>query len=414
MPLQFSSGLCVALLCFAAPLAAAPARPAPPLPPASGTIVRVSTESQLRAAVSALQSNTTIEIAPGTYSLRDALYVNGTFTNVGIRGATGNSDDVVLAGAGMNNSAVPYGIWVGGDVRGITIANLTIRDVYYHNVILNAGTQTPRLYNLRLVNAGQQIVKANPNTTGGGVDNGIVEYSIIEYVTTSRDYYTNGVDVHAGRNWIIRHNLFRNIRAPQGQLAGPALLMWNRSSATLAEGNTFFDCQREIAFGLIERTPDDHSGGIVRNNFIYRSASIAGDTAIGVFDSPNTQVLHNTILASRTYPSLIEYRFTGTTGAIIANNLLDGSVLARDGARATLTGNVTNATAQMFVNPATGDLRLRATATAVIDTAPAVANCPLDWKGTTRPQGTAADVGADEYDSGASPSAPRNLRIHTN
>jgi len=56
------------------------------------------------------------------------------------------------------------------------------------------------------------------------------------------------------------------------------------------------DCQREIAFGLVERTPDDHTGGVVRNNFVYRSATIAGDAAIGVFDSPNTQVLHNTIL----------------------------------------------------------------------------------------------------------------------
>ena len=93
-------------------------------------------------------------------------------------------------------------------------------------------------------------------------------------------------------------------------------------------------------------------------------------------------MLHNTILASRTYPSLIEYRFAGTTGAVIANNLLDGSILARDGARATVTGNVTNATADMFVNPTTGDLRLKPTATAAIDRAPAVANCPLDWEGT--------------------------------
>ena len=373
--------------------------------------MRVSTESQLRVAVSALRSNTTIEIAPGTYSLTDALYVNGTFTNVGIRGATSSSDDVVLVGAGMNNPAVPFGIWVGGDVRGVTIANLTIRDVYYHNVMLNAGTQSPWLYNLRLVNAGQQIVKANPTSSGGGVDNGIVEYSIIEYVTTSKDYYTNGVDVHTGRNWIIRHNLFRNIRAPQGQLAGPALLMWNKSSGTLAEGNTFIDCQREIAFGLIERSPDDHSGGIVRNNFIYRSPSVAGDTAIGVFDSPNTQVLHNTILASRTYPSLIEYRFAGTLGAVIANNLLDGTVLARDGARATVSGNVTTASADMFVGPATGDLRLKPTASAAIDRASTLAD--WDWEGTPRPQGTAADVGADEYGAGAGPTAPRNLRIST-
>ena len=264
-----------ALLSRAGSSAAAPARPAPALPPPSGTTVNVSTEVQLRDAVASLASNTTIVVAPGTYSLRDALYVNGTFTNIGIRGATGNSDDVVLAGLGMANASVPYGIWVGGNVRGMTIANLTLRDVFYHPIILNAGAQSPLVHNVHLINAGQQFVKSNPNPAGGGADNGIVEYSVIEYETTSRDAYTNGVDVHTGRNWIIRHNLFRNIRAPQGQLAGPAILMWNASSGTLAEGNTFVNCQREIAFGLIERTPDDHTGGIVRNNFIYRDKTIA-------------------------------------------------------------------------------------------------------------------------------------------
>ena len=105
--------------------------------------MNVSTESQLRAAVLSLASNVTIVLAPGTYHLTNALYVNGTFTNVGIRGVTGNSDDVVLAGPGMADASVPFGIWVGGNVRGITIANLTIRDVFYHPIILNAGTQAP-------------------------------------------------------------------------------------------------------------------------------------------------------------------------------------------------------------------------------------------------------------------------------
>jgi len=103
----------------------------------------------------------------------------------------------------------------------VTIANLTIRDVYSHPIILNGGTQSPLIHNVRLVNAGQHFIKANPDGAGGGADNGIVEYSVMEYATTSRDYYTNAVDVHTGDNWIIRHNLFRNIRAPHGQLAGP-------------------------------------------------------------------------------------------------------------------------------------------------------------------------------------------------
>jgi hypothetical protein len=360
--------------------------------------------------VASLSSNTTIVVAPGTYVLRDAIYVNGTFTNVGIRGATGNADDVVLAGPGMTNASVPHGIWVGGNVNGIVIANLTIRDIYYHPIILNAGTQAPLVHNVHLINAGQQFIKSNPNPAGGGVDSGVVQYSVIEYETTSRDYYTNGVDVHTGRNWTVRHNLFRNIRAPQGQLAGPAILMWNASSGSVVESNTFVNCQREIALGLIERTPDDHSGGVVRNNFIYRDPTFAGDAAIGVFDSPNTLVLHNTILGSGTYGSLIEYRFPHTTGVRIASNLLDGTILARNGASGTVTGNVNSASASMFVNPAAADLRLKVTATAAIDRVPVTADVLFDWEGESRPQGPAADAGADEL-TAAVPPAPQNLRI---
>ena len=208
---------------------------------------------------------------------------------------------------------------------------------------------------------------------------------------------------------MIRHSLFRNIRAPLGQLAGPAILMWQGASNSVAEGNTFIDCQREIAFGLIDRvTPHDHAGGIIRNNFIYRHATVAGDAAIGVFDSPNTRVLHNSIVISGTYPNAVEYRFGGTTGVLIANNLLDAAIAARDGAAATVSGNYTTASAGLFVNPAAGDLHLKATASVAIDRA-LQPDCMTDWDGSTRPAGAAADLGADEF--GSAPTPPTNLRI---
>ncbi len=307
----FRAFAALGLAVLAARVDAAPARPAPGLPAPTGIIVNVSSEPQLQAAVAQLQSNTTILIAPGSYTLTSTLYINGTFSNIAVRGSSGNADDVVLRGPGMTNAAygnVPFGIWTGGNVQNVLIANLTIRDLYYHPIILNAGTQSPRVYNVRLVNAGQQFIKSNPDGAGGGVNNGLVEYAVIEYDSTSRDDYTNGVDVHTGQNWIIRHSLFRNIRAPQGQLAGPAVLMWNGSSNSIVEANTFIDCQREIAIGLIDReSPHDHAGGIVRNNFIYRRSAVTGDVAIGVFDSPGTQVLHNTVLiAGGGYPNAID------------------------------------------------------------------------------------------------------------
>jgi len=259
----------------------------PALPAPTGTVVTVSTEPQLQSAIQRLASNTTIVIAPGTYKLSGPLYINGTYANVTLRGSTDNRDDVVLAGAGMTSPAIQYGIWVGGNVQGVTIANLTVRDVYYHPIIFNAGTQAPHVYNVHLINAGEQFIKSNPDGNGGGVNNGIVEYSVLEYTSTSNDAYTNGIDVHTGAGWIIRNNLFRNIVAPPGQLAGPSVLVWNHSSDTLVEGNAFLNCARGISFGLQEVTPGtDHSGGIIRNNFFFRTSAQSGDVAIAVYDSP--------------------------------------------------------------------------------------------------------------------------------
>lgn len=370
---------------------------APPLPPPSGTVVNVSTVAQLTAAVGALASNQTIVLAPGTYVLSSTLWINGSIANATIRGATNNRNDVVLVGQGMGvpSSGVPHGIWTGGNVSGLTIANLTIRDIYRHPIIFNAGTESPRVYNVRLLDAGEQFLKANPDGAGGGVDNGIVEYSVLEYTNTALSNYTNGVDVHTGRDWIIRHNLFRRIRSPQGTLAGPAVLMWNGSSGTTVEGNTFIDCHRDIAFGLIERTPDDHSGGVIRNNFIARSAGAGGDVGIGVMDSPQTKVLHNTIFLNGQYPNAIEYRFVNTTGVTIAGNLADRIALARDGATGSVLNNIWTAAAGWFANASAGDLHLTSQATPALNTAQTTPDVMQDWDGTARPA-TGRDIGADE------------------
>jgi hypothetical protein len=248
----------------------------------------------------------------------------------------------------------------------------------------------------------------------------LVEYSTMEYVIIQQTTpaYTNGVDLK-GPNWIVRHCLFKNIQAPAGSglLAGPAVLAWQGSSNPTIEGNTFINCQREIAVGLVQESGylDNSGGGIVRNNFIYRAASVANaDVAIGVADSPNTRVLNNTALINGSYPNAIEYRFTTTTGTIIRNNLIDGAILARQGATGTASNNVTTATAALFLNPTSGDMHLKTTATAAIDRATTDAEVTNDWDGNPRPVGSAPDLGADELGSGVVPTAPApptNLRI---
>jgi hypothetical protein len=396
--------LLAAMIAMAAPAAASWAEVPPALPPPSGRVVEVSTEAQLQDAIRWLTSGTTVVIAPGTYALTRTLAVKGPLADVVIRGSTRSRDDVVLRGPGMTNPAfgdVESGIWVGGDVQRLTIANLTIRDVYFHPIIMNAGPQAPRLYNLHLINGGQQLLKTNPADDGSGINDGVIEYSVFEYAPNSRDWYANAIQVLAGHDWIIRNNLIKNIKAPHGEQAGPAVLAWFSASGTIVEGNTFINCQREISFGLIQRTPrPDHTGGIIRNNFIYRDASVEdGDVAIGVFDSAQTKVLHNTIVVSGPYPNAIEYRFPQATGVLIANNLANRAITAREGATATVVGNYVEATPEMFVSPASGDLHLVSTATAAINRASPAPDARVedDWNGTPRSAGGAPDVGADEY-----------------
>ena len=356
-------------------------------------------------------------VQPGTYNLTSTLWLNRSVDNVAIRGSTDSCDDVVFIGRGMSNASygnVPHGIWI-GNARNVLVANLTIRDVYYHPIQLdpNAGAQAPRIYNVRLVDAGEQFVKSSASTSGpSGVNNGVVEYSVMEYTTTARSNYTNGVDVHQGANWTVRHNLFRNIRAPAGQLAGPAVLMWNGSRDSIVENNLFLNVQYGIALGLNGSKGDDHLGGIVRNNFFHRNSSQSGDVGITINNSANTKVLHNTVILSGTYPNAIEYRFPATTGVEIRYNLTDGAVQQRDGATGSVSNNVTNGQSSWFVNAATGDLHLAAIATAAIDKAAAHPSVATDYDAETRPQGAAPDIGADEFSlASQAPEAPTNVRV---
>jgi len=417
-------GTLFAVVIIARPGVAAPpltrACQAPPLPAPRGNVVTVANEPALRAAVAAIASNETIVIQPGTYNLAaggGTLYFNRAVANVTIRGATNGCNDVVLKGAGMTTQGnTPFGIWVGGPT-GMLIANLTIRDIFYHPIMLDpnsGGTQNPRIYNVRLVDAGEQFIKVSQKGSGtpvpgSGVANGIVEYSVIEYSRTKDPNgpggpgYTNGVDILTGSNWIVRNNLFRNIRAADGfGLAGPSVLAWKGTIGTIVEGNLFLNCQYGIALGLDGAFPGDHAGGIVRNNLFHRTSAQSGDVGIVINNSANTKVFHNTIVLSGTYPNAIEYRFPGTTGFVAQNNLSDAAVRQRDGASGTAIGNITNAAPDWFLDAGAGDLHLRDTATLAIDQAAPLADVTSDYDGDSRPVGTAADVGADELTGTAS------------
>ena len=410
----------VLVVLFAVPCAALAASlgNAPQLPITGTRIVNVSTEAQLQAAMGNLRHGDTLLLANGTYNLTSSLYINGR-NDVTIRGTNG-STNVVLVGKGMDNSnhgGVPVGIW--SNSTNTTIAHLTIRDTWDNEIIFNSGAQSPRVYCVRLVDAGSQFIKSNPTdvNAGRGVNNGVVEHCIFEYTgSPPADHgsgvgYFNGISAHAARNWIVRGNLFRNLHNPDtaAYLWNPAVLFWRNSSNTITEQNVFIDVDRAVAYGLDNSTPY-HAGGVIRNNFVclrpgFMSASrrAGSDGSLIAWNSPGTQIDHNTVLLNGNTSYAVEFRFGTTTNGGARNNLADAPIRLRDNAVATQSGNLLSATAPMFANPIAADLHLLALATNAIDKAAPVNVVTNDLDGDRRPRGAMPDIGADEFTTNSPP-----------
>ena len=389
---------------------------APPLPPpdASFTIVNVSTAQQLADACWNLDSNQAIVIAPGTYHLDQVSFPNGVdgrltvghygaapIQNIQIRGATDNPADVVILGAGMLDPIVPFGFQV-FTATDVTIADLSIGEVFYHDLAVQGdqGAQRVHVYHARLFDAGEQIVKGIP----GGNDV-TIEYSEIFFTAGAVNHpdgdppgscYTNGIDGVTTDRWNIRDNFIHDVWCQDGTLAGPAVLLWQGSHDTIVERNTILDSSRGISLGLVGA--DDHFGGYARNNFIRWDANAPYAVDVPIYTtSPNSSILHNTALAMGRYPNAIEVRYAGATGVVVENNLLDAAIQPRDGATPSESGNLNDAVPGWFVDIASGDLHLTASATPAIDQVTRLPDAADDFDGETRPAGAGqADIGADE------------------
>lgn len=417
---------------------------APPKP--KGKTVRVSNATALLKAVNTLSDHTTIIVAPGQYRLNGTLVIRKN--HITIRGEKPDCVSTELIGKGMENAdhdGVPHGIW--SNAKHLTIAHLTIRDVYQHAIKLNPTAHAPTLHHLRLLDSGKQFIKASPKHYGKGVNDGKLTDSILAYTQHpprtnhgGGSGYTNGIDVHAGKNWLVDGNIFMNFHTPDDSdhLWNPAVLFWNGAEGTITQNNIFFNVDRAIAYGLTNRrrttTTDapskpnskassqnnsqptapktnntsgdyDHIGGIIRNNMITLELNLfshkrrsESDASIIVWDSPYTKVLHNTVLNRANHHFAIETRFD-THNAEIKNNWSDARINQRrkrqrnnEKAESGPSNNQINnnhfsARTQYFVAPQTGDLHL--TSDAASYAAPQVPyhpDAPSDIDGDKRPQ----------------------------
>ena len=88
-----------------------------------------------------------------------------------------------------------------------------------------------------------------------------------------------------------------------------------------------------------------HRGGVIRNNLILHNNNndLFADTGIILEDSADTLIENNRIWLGHNYPNAIEYRYSSTQNVIIQNNITNKAIVSRNGGKATLSNNKTNA-----------------------------------------------------------------------
>jgi hypothetical protein len=397
----------------------------PPLAAPGGRIVEAADEAALWEAVNENIPNTTILVADGTYQLGQfGYYLWFDTPNVTLRSKSGNREAVIFDDAYSRSEIISV------SASNVTIADLTIRRAGTHPIHVvgsdQGNTLNTRIYNVHIVDPGQQAIKINANGARTHfADGGEIACSTIELSAAGREKvmeingscYTGGVDGHMARGWEVRDNRIEGFWCDQG-LSEHAVHFWTGSRDTLVERNVLVDNARGIGFGLLEtgsaRTyPDDpcpevegyvdHYGGIIRNNFIFAgSAQLFGsgagfDCGVCLWQACGVKVLHNTVASTQAPFSSIEWRFPNTQ-AEITNNLTSHRLLARNSAGAVLAGNQEGAPLSLFTEPLAGDLHLAAGASAAIDQGSPVPGgyADEDIDGERRPGGAGPDIGADE------------------
>lgn len=387
-----------------------PQAPCDPLPAATGNIEEIwpVQASELRQKIADAPTGKTFLLHDGVYDLScgdsGCRLVFG-HPGVTLRSYSGNRETVILDAEYQTNELISI------YASDIVIADLTLMRAYDHPIhITGPGVAISGIliHNLHIVDPGQQAIKINPDASGLGVTNdSTIECSHVELTDTGRAHirdncYTGGIDGHATSNLLVRRNRIEGFWCNDG-LSEHGVHLWRACAYTIVEGNHIFDCARGIGFGLGYGTANGHVGGVIRNNFVGAASSgLAGspngfDTGIGLESADGAEVYHNTVVSTfAPLSSSIEWRWD-LTSATISNNLTSHALLPRNGASATLEGNISTVSLAWFFGPLVGDLHLGADDLAPVGAATVLAPGLADDDIDGLERDTAPDVGADEY-----------------
>jgi len=384
----------------------------------------VSTVWQLNNALGSARWGDEIAVASGTYNLTGVL--NMSHQGVTLRGATGNRDDVVLRGTGMNVSGVNEGICL--NTNYLTVRDLTVKDIYWNAIHIRGENRASHLTisNVKTWNVGQRHIKGSGGGGAGAISDDVLIEDCFMLQTEARqqgnygDNYIGGIDAMGVRNWTIRDNVAQGIRGFD-DTGNAAIFLWQGVQDVTIERNRIYECGKGIGLG----NPASPSGGIftyphhtddvtIRNNMVLRSTMGGGNAIVlELCNTKDTKVYNNTFYShnSSYFRTISPYDENGggaTTNLDFQANIIRGGIwdhavgtwtaesLAADGNIVDNTGLVI--VPAWFVDWTEADFHLAEASTAgavtPVNAAAVLADVPEDFDLAIR--GNSPDIGADE------------------
>jgi hypothetical protein len=237
-----------------------------------GAIIAVSNVSQLNDAVAAAVAGDQIVLASGVYTLSQQLKFLAP--NVTIRGATGERDDVIIRGQGMNTDSGPRNGLV-LMAAGIQVRDLSIRDFYKDGIKILDEYNPDNLVisNVHTSNLGEHHIKAvRESPTGTQTSDNVLIENLLADQTIARTMrpggpeglanFIGGIDVTAGNNWTIRKCIMKDIVGVTAGSIG-AISLWGGSNNATIEDNWLIRNGMGLHFRPQSRSefPLAHRGG---------------------------------------------------------------------------------------------------------------------------------------------------------
>jgi parallel beta-helix repeat protein len=302
--------------------------------------------------------------------------------------------------------------------------NLDGSNVTYDSVKINAGSTGNNAHHIRLMNA--EVL--GPKHTGTGAPTGqTVLVAAGDSTSIGGNEFIN-LRVHGGMSNDFDQSFYvqsaGNLieRCEIYDFPGNAVQLYNGNGLgatpdnNIVRNNTIHDARLTVSGQRHAGIVGTGAGNNIYNNIVYNIPN-NGAAAVGISiyqGSSNTGVYNNTV-----YNAVVGIIIDGgASGSTVRNNIAysNGSGNYFDNGGSTTASNNLFVTNPMFVNASGGNFQLQSGSPAT-DTGAAIAMVTTDIIGTPRPQQSGFDIGAYEYRSSqttTAPSAPGGVRIVSN